>query len=448
MKKMSKRTLARIISFLTAGILSVSLLTAGAIIKAKEFERKSEAMYQKSLAEANEYLSDMDTVLLKGLYSQSRPAQCSMCAELWMDAYEAKNAISSLPISEIDMEKCYSYLSKVAEYSKACEKKIASGEKLTNEDHQAFLSIKSKTDSLAKSFEKIQKIYLGTGEKISGGIDFSFAVPRTISSSHATSEGLNAMNKNLSDAPKLIYDGPYSDNINTKDPEMLKGEKKIDIEKATEIAEKFLREESGVLSFNSLTKGNIPSYSFKKGNCYLLVSQKGGKIVSFNSSSSASKTAFDEKDCLNIAENYLKKLGYDNMKCDYYEKNDNTLILNFHYLDGEVNVYTDLIKMKLNCENGKVIGFDCASFLTNHTGRKLDFKLSAKQCQSAVSPYLKIKDIKKSLIPTESEKEALCYEYRTITPEGNELLVFIDAGDGKEKDILILQIGENSVLTK
>ena len=448
MKKMSKRTLARIISFLTAGVLAISLFTIGAVVKAKEFERKSEAMYQKSLAQANEYLSDMDTVLLKGLYSESRAAQCSMCADLWMDAYEAKNAISSLPVSDIDMEKCYSYLSKVAEYSKACEKKIASGEKLTSEEHGTFLSIKSKTDSLAKSFEKIQKIYLGTGEKISGGIDFSFAQPRTISSSHATSEGLDALNKNLSEAPKLIYDGPYSDNINTKDPEMLKGEKKIGIEAATEIAEKFLRKENGILSFNSLTKGNIPSYSFKKGNCYLLVSQKGGKIVSFNSSSPASKTALDEKSCLTIAQSYLKKFGYKNMKCDYYEKSDNILILNFHYLDGEVNVYTDLIKMKISCENGKLIGFDCASYLTNHTARNLNFKLSAKQCKSAVSPYLRIKDIKKSLIPTESEKEALCYEYRGITPEGDELLVFIDAHEGSQKDILILEIGENSVLTK
>ena len=448
LKRLSHRNLARLTAFLGAAVLALALFTGGAVYKAKQFEHKAEAMYQKSLSEANEYLSDMDTVLLKGLYSKSAAAQSSMCADLWMDAYEAKNAISALPISEIDMEPCYAYLSKVAEYAKAAEKTIAAGKLLGAKEHNTFLSIQRRMASLASDFEKMQKIYLETGEKIAGGIDFSFAAPRTISSSHATSESLNALNKNLADAPKLIYDGPYSDAINEKKPRMLIGEKKIDLKKATVNAEEFLKNEGGTLRYTGSKKGNLPCYNFQKGNAFVQISVYGGRVVSFNTSQSASKTAFDEKDCLNIAENFLKKMGYLNMKCDYYETAEHILTANFHFMDGEVNCYTDLIKLKINTENGKVCGFDAASFLTNHTGRKFNFKLNQSQAQNAVSEYLKIKSIHKALIPTKNETEALCYEFRTVSPEGNELLVFVDAATGEEKDILILEIKENGVLTK
>ena len=448
LKKMSKRALARIITFLTAGILVVSLFTAGAVVKAKQYERKVEAMYQKNLAQAGEYLADMDRVLLKGLYSADPASQSSMCADLWRDAYEAKNAISSLPIADVDMEKCYTFLSKIAEYARATEKKIASGSSIDDAEQRTFLSIQKKAASLSKSVEKLQNIYLSTNEKIAGGIDFSFAAPRTISSSSATAEGLNAMNKNLSEAPKLIFDGPYSDAVNEKSPRMLQGEKNIDLKEATEIAEKFLANVGGTLKYTSTKKGNLPAYIFKKGNSYVEISVAGGKIVSFSADQSAAKTAIGTKQCLLTARKYLTKMGYPDMKCDYYEVSNRIFIANFHAVQSGVNCYTDLIKVKINCESGKVCGFDALSYLTNHTQRSFSFAQTKEKAQSAVSKYLKIKAVKKALIPTADEKEALCYEFRCLSPQGDELLVYINADSGKEQDILILQIGKNGVLTK
>ena len=448
MKRMSKRNLARIVAFLTAGLLVVCLFTIGAVVKAKEYERKTEAMYQKNLAAAGEYLSDIDTVLLKGLFSESAANQSSMCADLWRDAYEAKNAIASLPLSDLDMESCYSFLSKVAEYARATEKQIASGNRISAQAHANFLSIRRKISSLSDGFEKLQKFYMGTGEKISGGIDFSFAVPRTISSSHATSQSLNTLNKNLSDAPKLLYDGPYSDVVNEKTPRMLDGLDKIDLKKATVTAERFLKNEDGTLKMSGSKKGNLPCYCFKKGNAYAEISVYGGKVVTFTALSSPSKTAFDESEGLSICESYLRKAGYKEMKCDYYEIGNHFLVANYHAVEQGVNCYTDLIKVKLNLESGKVCGFDASSYLTNHQSRSFAFAISQKQARAAVSSYLKIKDVKEALIPTQSEKEALCYEFRCLTPEGEELLVFINAETGKEQDILILQISDAGVLTK
>ena len=122
--------------------------------------------------------------------------------------------------------------------------------------------------------------------------------------------------------------------------------------------------------------------------------------------------------------------------------------MNFHCVQADVNCYTDLIKVKVNAQNGKVCGFDATSYLTNHHERTFTFPLSAKQAQSGVSRYLTVKTVKKALIPNAAEQEVLTYEFRCVSDEGNELLVYIDAASGKQADLLILEISENGVLTK
>ena len=130
MKKISRRSKARIITFVSAAVIAVAIFSGTAVSKALQYARKNEAMYQKNLSEASAYLGDIGNVIVKGVYSESAADQSSMCADVWMNAYEAKNAISSLPIADIDMEKCYTFLSKTAEYARAAQKRIATGKVL------------------------------------------------------------------------------------------------------------------------------------------------------------------------------------------------------------------------------------------------------------------------------------------------------------------------------
>ena len=448
MKKISRRSKARIITFVSAAVIAVAIFSGTAVSKALQYARKNEAMYQKNLSEASAYLGDIGNVIVKGVYSESAADQSSMCADVWMNAYEAKNAISSLPIADIDMEKCYTFLSKTAEYARAAQKRIATGKRFDKSQHDTFLEIKTKTDALTKNFEKLENIYLSGNEKIAGGIDFSFEVPKTIASGAATSESLKSLNKSLTNAPQLLYDGPYADTIRQKAPEMLKNKSKITLSRASEIAEAFFTTRPGVLSYEGSSKGNIPTYNFRKGDSYLSVAVNGGNIVSFNGSEEATATRFSAKESVKIAQAYLKKAGYDNMKCDYYEIANHFYIMNFHYMQGDINCYTDLIKVKLNAQTGKVQGFDASVFLTCHRERALAFSLTAAQAQKALSPYVSVKQVKKALIPTPDEQEKLTYEFRCLSERGDELLVYIDALDGTQADLLILEIGKNGVLTK
>ncbi len=449
MKHLKKRTIARIAAFLGAGVLALSVFAIGAAVKAVDYERKTEAAYEKSLNEACEYISDMNDVYTKGLYSENAANQASMCADLWMDAYEAKNAISSLPVSEVDMSKCYSFLSKTAEYAKSLEKQIAGGKKIDAAEHKILLNLQAKNESLLNSFNTLRQLYTGTDAKISGGLDFSFALPKTITSTPATLESLNSVNKNLSNSPKLIYDGPFSDNIPENEPEMLKNEKEATLKEATEKAEEFFKYTQGNLKYTGKSEGNIECYSFKKGNCTLDLSVKGCKVVRLNSYAFVQNSKYSNRRCLAEAEKYLEKMGYKNMACAYYEKKNGILTANFNFVQDGVFCYTDLVKIKINTATCKVLGLDTVNYLSNHKSRDFSSKkISVQRAEASLSPYLKVIGRKRALIPTEYGKQLQCYEFRTKSENGTELLVYINALDGSEADILILQIDKNGVLTR
>ena len=140
---------------------------------------------------------------------------------------------------------------------------------------------------------------------------------------------------------------------------------------------------------------------------------------------------------------------YKNMTCSYYERKNGIVTANFNFVQDGVFCYTDLVKIKINTATCKVTGLDTVNYLSNHKNRDFsEKKISVAKAEASLSPYLSVISKKQALIPTEYGKELLCYEFRTKGENGTELLVYINALDGSEADILILQIDKNGVLTR
>ena len=179
------------------------------------------------------------------------------------------------------------------------------------------------------------------------------------------------------------------------------------------------------------------------------MSVKGCKVVRLNSYAFVQNSKYSNRRCLAEAEKYLEKMGYKNMACAYYEKKNGILTANFNFVQDGVFCYTDLVKIKINTATCKVLGLDTVNYLSNHKSRDFSSKkISVQRAEASLSPYLKVIGRKRALIPTEYGKQLQCYEFRTKSENGTELLVYINALDGSEADILILQIDKNGVLTR
>ena len=135
------------------------------------------------------------------------------------------------------------------------------------------------------------------------------------------------------------------------------------------------------------------------------------------------------------------------MKETYYLKQNGIVTINYAYLQDEVTVYSDLIKLKVALDNGEILGIETMGYLNSHEERNIgDIKISKEDAAKNLNKKLDIKSENLAIIPTEWKTEILCWEFKG-TIDGMDFLVYVNANTGKEEDILIIINTPNGTLT-
>ena len=123
----------------------------------------------------------------------------------------------------------------------------------------------------------------------------------------------------------------------------------------------------------------------------------------------------------------------------YYAINNNVCVINFAYKKDDVTYYSDLIKVGVSMDNGKIVSLEAQGYLTNHIKRKaFKCKLAKEQAQSKLSKNLKVINSKRCVIPKECKSND--------TKE--EVLIYINADKGYEENIMLLLYSDGGTLTK
>ena len=135
------------------------------------------------------------------------------------------------------------------------------------------------------------------------------------------------------------------------------------------------------------------------------------------------------------------------MKETYYLKQNGIVTINYAYLQDEVTVYSDLIKLKVALDNGEILGIETTGYLNSHEERNIgDIKISKEDAAKNLNKKLDIKSENLAIIPTEWKTEILCWEFKG-TIDGMDFLVYVNANTGKEEDILLIINTPNGTLT-
>ena len=146
------------------------------------------------------------------------------------------------------------------------------------------------------------------------------------------------------------------------------------------------------------------------------------------------------------AKEYLEKNGFSNMQQTYYLKNNGVMTINYAYSQEGVLMYPDLIKVKVALDDGQILGIETTGYLNNHTERNISkVKISKEQARGKLNKKLNIQGEVLAVIPTEWKTEILCYEFKGKI-EDTEYLVYINAENGEEEQILIITNTPNGQL--
>ena len=166
-----------------------------------------------------------------------------------------------------------------------------------------------------------------------------------------------------------------------------------------------------------------------------------------NSNREVNSEVISQEDANETGKKYLSDKGFPNMKETYYLKQEGIVTINYAYTKNNVIVYPDLIKVKVALDNGEVLGIETTGYLNNHCERDIsNIKISKEEAKKNLNKELNIESEGMAIIPTEWKTEILCYEFKGKVDD-REFLVYINAENGREEDILVITNTPNGTLT-
>ncbi len=442
-----RRNLVRIVSFLTAIVVTLAIWGGINMYQLAVIRRDVQASRERALTQLGTYMDDIDINLQKCIYSSSPTMLSDVASKLWRSSASAKESLSEITDGNTEVSGVYKFLSQVGEYTLSLNQKLSSGKKLTKEETENLKKLKDYSEKLSQTINYLIE------EEENGGLNFE-EVKSTLQSEgedklYLATE-LNDANQALEDYPTLIYDGPFSDHINTKKSQLVANLEDITQDNAQEKAAKFIGVRKEDVYFLNKTESNLSVYTFYNSDVTISVTQKGGLVSYMLKSRYAGESKINAEDAVKKATAFLNEKGYTKIKESYYSTIDGVCTMNYSYYEDGITYYTDLIKVSVALDNGEILGFDATGYIMNHKTRSVpqNTKYTLESAQKLLKKDLQILSYKKAFIPTDFETENYVYEYRCRAEDSQEILVYIDPVTGDEKDILILLYTDGGVLTK
>lgn len=435
-------------------IISIAIIIILAYLlfkKNKEVQLVNTNLYNSNFYELVDYIQNVETYLSKSTISTSSTHSAETLTYLWREANLAQTYLSELPIQSQELENTSKFLNQVSDYSYALSRKNIKGEDLTEEElknleelHSYSLELENTLNELALELENGALSWKDLTKKDNG----QFA--QSVSSSL---DIFDQLEQNFHEYSGLIYDGAFSEHLTSSNPKMIKGDE-ISEEDAAKKAKDFLGENnvSEISNLGANENANILAYNFSIKNndgktTYISISKKGGYVIysSFNREIKEQKLNYEEAN--SKALEYLKQKGFDNMKETYYLAENGILTINYAYVQQDIIMYPDLIKIKVALDNGEILGIETTGYLSNHEERNLrTAKITKEEAKKKLNKNLNIMSEKMAVIPTEYKTEIFCYEFKGKIDD-REFIVYINAETGEEEDILVIYNTPNGVLT-
>lgn len=442
---MTKRGYIRLFSY---SIAIVAILAGFAIMNmnmAATYKAQLENNYQQSLNELSETMDSIETNLTKSVYSNSDKMLFEISSDLYSECNEAKDALSRLPVGQMNLSSTYKFISQAGDYATYIAQKAASGEKISDEEHKNLSTLLNYANQLNDSIASMVSVCNNGGRITASNVKNKNNV-----SINSLTNDMTTAEKAFKDYPTLLYDGPFADAVLNRESKMLKNAESYSKDDAIDVAAYAMGCAVDQVSFASEEDGNIPCYVFTYGQKTVGITKQGGYVAYMLYGGKITKSTITEKNAVNIAKNYLDKLGFDDMSETYYMTENNICIVNMAYTKGNVVYYSDLIKVGVSLNDGKVVSMEAEGYLTNHRERE-SFKTGkkAEELQKNISPYLNVLNVKNCVIPKDNGTEAMCYEFHCESTETNEeVLIYVNAKTGAEEDILLLLYSDGGTLTK
>ena len=433
-------------------VLIIATLGVTVYSKNEELVRTNENNYNMAFCQLVDEVKDVEAYLAKSLVSTTPEHGTENLTNLWREANMAQSYLAMLPIESQELEHTQKFLNQVSDYSYSLSRKNINDESLSEEDLKNLKELHGYSVELTNTLVQLSED-INTGRVKWQDLDNQENVAFAQQVDNISKDSFSNLSENFHEYSGLIYDGAFSEHVTNSQKKALTGDD-IDEQTAQNKAEEFIEKEN-IEEINSLglaENANIAGYNFnikttKNENINISVAQKGGHIVYMNANRDVNAEVLQYNEANEIGKKFLEDKGFSNMKETYYLKQNGFITINYAYVQDNVVMYPDLIKLKIALDDGEVLGIETTGYLNNHTERDISkIKITKEQAKSKINKDLEISGEGMAVIPTKWQTEILCYEFKGKV-DNTDFLVYINAENGKEQDILVIKDTPDGILT-
>lgn len=437
-KEVKKKNRAVIGLSIATGVLALSTIGLGVGVAISQSQAMSyrgdlESVYQKSMYELVDSVNNTETKLAKVLSSDGSAYQKKMLLEVSKNTNEAQGYISSLPLSQSDIQETVKMVNQISGYTSTLAEKLSAGGTLTESEmdtladiHQNIVQMKQELNTLSRKMENGYNL-------MDESLDFDGDM-------NMLTQELEKMHDVDVDYPTMIYDGPFSDSVVSAQIKGLSGAN-INQDEALERINSSFKNLSSV-EFENQTSGRFETFNFRATNSddenlYIQVTKIGGHILTVSGAGNSDREVEVNYDqAKKIALDFAKSNGIEEGEVVWTDTIYDQTYFNIAPVENGVVIYPDLVKVKVDLTSGTVVGYDATTYFTNHTDRSIGSALVSKDSVAKSVPSdFETTLSRLALVPLEYNREVLCWEFEC--ERGDEVYYFyFNAKTGEEENIL------------
>ena len=451
---MEKRRVRVLAASFTAAAFAVSVgFGVQGYARAEDYRRQLDNGYRQAFTELTTAAGELDAALEKVTYATTPSLFASLCAQAYAKALAAQSALGELPYGNVELEQTAAFFAKAGDYAMAMARGAGAEGVCTDESRETLRGLAAAAGELSATLQALQ-LQLDGGalhpEDVAA-VEARLAAAQEDGEPVTSGSAFQTVEADFPQVPTLIYDGPFSEHLSGRTPQMLEGLPQVTEEEARRAAAAFAGLRAEVFTRTSDGAGNLPAWGFSAladgGELYVEITKQGGQVLQMLSSRPVGEAALSRKEGVEQAASFLDAHGYQDMSPSYFLEGDGILTVHFApVLDG-VYCYPDLVKVGVALDNGDVVSFEAHGYLMNHGAREPAAPaVSADQAAERVDPSLTVLSRQLALIPTGGEYEVLCHEFKCQNADGGHVLVYVNAATGQQERILLLLEDENGTL--
>lgn len=394
--------------------------------------------YQQSMNQLMESMANINNTLKKVGYSTDHALLTTFAADIWSQSEAAKAAMSSLPLSDSNLEQCETFIAQAGDYAYYLMRSTA----YETVDADAWDTLASLAETADILYAKLDDIK----EQVDAGTLLFETSDQT--TDQAVSGNFSQVESDFPEYAQLIYDGPFSEHIQNRTPLFLKDRSAVTLAQARAAAADILDCNETDLSDLYSSDGILPTYGYATGTKSASITKSGGLLLSLLDFRQPGTAVISEEDALAYAQTFLRTLGYENMEPTYYLTYESVLTVNFAYTKNGTVYYPDLMQVGIALDNGAVVRFDATGYFMNHHDRNFSTPaISMTEAEQVIPRSAAIHHKTLAVIPTEGQMEKLCYAFTCEHEDGQQLLYYVNANTGHTENLFILVDTGHGTLT-